>query len=144
MISNLTQMKTNELTGLILDCAFETHTELGPGLYESVYETCLEYEFQENGLLYHRQKPINISYRGKMLDAGFRADFMVEDKVIVEIKAVETLSNLHLSQMLTYLKLTNREIGLLINFNVQSLRFGIKRVLNKYYTGESDIIHGFR
>ena len=79
-----------------------------------------------------------------MLDAGFRADFMVEDKVIVEIKAVETLSNLHLSQMLTYLKLTNREIGLLINFNVQSLRFGIKRVLNKYYTGESDIIHGFR
>ena len=123
-------MSVDDLTGRIIGCAMRVHTVLGAGLLESAYEACLCYELQKAGLKVEQQKPIPLIYEEVKLDCGYRLDLLVEDRIIVEIKAVESISPLASAQLLTYLKLYNRKIGLLINFNVQHLRDGIKRIAN--------------
>jgi GxxExxY protein len=118
----------NKITGEIIGAAMTVHTELGPGLLESIYEVCLIKELQLKGLKVDRQVPIPVIYRGEQLEAGFRIDLLVEDKVVVELKAAEKLLPIHEAQVLTYLKLTNQRLGLLLNFNVVSMQDGIKRV----------------
>lgn len=122
-------MTINELTGLILKKAFEVHSELGPGLLESAYEECLCYELAQCGLLVERQKALPILYKGIKVDAGYRMDIVVDNCVIIELKSVETLHPIHTAQLLTYLKLSKLRYGLLINFNVKSLKDGIKRYI---------------
>lgn len=124
-------MNENELSHLILQCAFTVHTELGPGLLESAYEECLFYELQQNGLFVEKQKSLPLIYKEVKLEAGYRLDLIVNNKVIVEIKAVESLNDIHLAQVITYLKLSGCKLGLLLNFNVKSLKQGIKRVVNQ-------------
>lgn len=123
-------MSENELSKVVLDCAMKVHTELGPGLLESVYEACLEFELKNRGISVERQKPIPVEYQNVKLDCGFRLDLFVESKVILELKAVDSLNDIHLAQTLTYLKLTGCKLALLINFNVVHLKNGIKRVVN--------------
>jgi GxxExxY protein len=118
-----------ELTGSILHCAYKVHSVLGPGLLESAYEECLQYELDKAGLIVIKQKPMPLIYEEKKLDLGYRIDLFVEGKVIIEIKSVEALNPVHLAQIMTYLKLSKCKIGFLINFNVQSLKDGIKRVI---------------
>jgi GxxExxY protein len=118
-----------ELTSSILHCAYKVHSELGPGLLESAYEECLHYEIDKIGLFVIKQKPMPLVYEEKKLDLGYRIDRFVEGKVIIEIKSVDTLNPVHFAQLLTYLKLSGCGIGFLINFNVQSLKDGIKRVI---------------
>jgi GxxExxY protein len=120
----------NAIAREIVDAAFRIHTTLGPGLLESVYEIVLAYELTRRGLSFVRQQPIPVVYENVRIDAGFRADFIVEDKVIVEIKSVEALAPVHRKQVLTYLRLANKRLGLLINFNVELIKDGIKRVAN--------------
>ncbi len=114
----------------ILDCSFKVHTALGPGLLESAYEECLYYELNQSGLSVQKQKALPLVYRDVKLDAGYRIDLLVENKVIIEIKSVETLADIHLAQILTYLKLSKCKLGLLVNFNIKHLKNGIKRVIN--------------
>ncbi len=123
-------MSNDDLTGRIIGCAMKVHTVLGAGLLESAYEACLCYELRKAGLKVEQQKPIPLIYEEVNLDCGYRLDLLVEDRIIVEIKAVESLNPLAFAQLLTYLKLYNRKIGLIINFNVQHLRDGIKRIAN--------------
>ncbi len=123
-------MTENELSKKIVDLCFKIHKTLGPGLFESVYEEVLCIELNRSNLQYSRQKPINISYENIPLNIGFITDIIVEDKVIIEIKSVETLKAVHHKQLLTYLKLTNLKLGLLINFNTNLLKDGIKRIVN--------------
>lgn len=118
-----------ELTGLILKCAYKVHTALGPGLLESAYEECLFYELDKKGLDVIKQKPMPLVYEDKKLDLGYRIDLMVDNKIILEIKSVDALNPVHLAQLMTYLKLSGCRIGFLINFNVQSLKEGIKRII---------------
>ena len=118
-----------ELTGKIVDCAFSVHKSLGPGLLESAYEECLQYELDECGLSALKQIPMPLVYKNKKLDIGYRIDLIVEKKVIIEVKAVEALNPVHLAQLMTYLKLSGCRIGLLINFNVQFLKDGIRRII---------------
>ena len=122
-------MEINELTGLILAKAYEVHTILGPGLLKSTYEECLCHELALCGLHIERQKALPIIYKNIKLDAGYRLDIIVNSSVIIELKAVETLNPIHTSQLLTYLKLSHIRYGLLINFNVKSLKEGIKRYI---------------
>jgi GxxExxY protein len=124
-------MNGNELSKIIVDCCFKIHNKLGAGLLESVYEEVLSYELSRNQLQYERQKFIPITYDGIQMDMGFRADIIVENKVIVEIKSVELLLPVHHKQLITYLKLTNLKLGLLVNFNVNLIKDGIKRIVNK-------------
>lgn len=112
-----------------MDCCFAVHRNLGPGLLESIYEICLEHEFKKRGLAYQRQLMLPVHYDGIELDAGLRLDFLVEDEIVLELKAVESLLPLHQAQLLTYLKLTNKHLGLLINFNTALLKQGFKRVI---------------
>ncbi len=123
-------MDENEISRVILDCAFFVHRTYGPGLLESVYETVLAYELQDRGLQIKVQRPIGFTHRGVRMDIGFRADIIVCEKVIIEIKSVEFLAPVHPKQLLTYLRLTDLKLGLLINFNVALLKDGIKRVVN--------------
>jgi GxxExxY protein len=123
-------MKTNEITQIILDAAFHVHTELGPGLLESVYEIVLAHELKKHGLRVERQKPIPIRYEELTFEEGFRADLLVEDKVIVELKSVEVLAPVHPKQVLTYLRLSGRKVGLLLNFGTVRLKDGIERIIN--------------
>ncbi len=123
-------MSNDDLTGRIIGCAMKVHTVLGAGLLESAYEACLCYELKKADLKVEQQKPIPLIYEEVKLDCGYRLDLLVEDRIIVEIKAVESLNPLASAQLLTYLKLYNRKIGLLINFNVQHLKDGIKRIAN--------------
>jgi len=123
-------MTENELSHQIIGCAMKVHSELGPGLLESSYEHCLYYELLQCGLFVEMQKPLPLIYYDVKLDAGYRVDLLVENKVIIEIKAIEAFNDIHLAQVLTYLKLSKCKLGLLINFNVTSLKFGIKRVVN--------------
>lgn len=116
------------LTGKIIGAAIDIHRELGPGLLESAYEACLIYELQLKKLKVESQKPIPIFYKDVMLDCGYRADLIVEGQVIVEIKSVSNLSSIHEAQLLSYLKLSDCKIGLLINFNVKYLKEGIRRM----------------
>ena len=120
-------MDNYDLTGIILKKAYEVHTALGPGLLESTYEECLCYELSMYGLKVERQKTLPIEYKGIKIENGYRLDIVVEDKVVIELKSVETLLPIHTAQLLTYLKLSKIKYGLLINFNVKSLKEGIKR-----------------
>ena len=123
-------MELNDITGHIVDASMKVHTELGPGLLESAYEACLAYELTKRGLKAVSQLALPVKYDGIELDAGYRIDLLVEDRVIVELKAVEKTTPLHEAQLLSYLKLSNKKIGLLINFNVVRLKDGIKRMAN--------------
>jgi GxxExxY protein len=116
-----------EVTDRIIAAAIKVHRTLGPGLLESAYQTCLAREFEFSGIPFEREKPVVVQYRGVALECGYRLDFVVEEKVIVELKALESLDPLHEAQLLTYLKLTGLKVGLLINFNVPLLRNGIVR-----------------
>ena len=120
-------MDNYNLTGIILQKAFEVHTALGPGLLESTYEECLCHELALYGFKVERQKSLPIEYKGIKIENGYRLDIVVEDKVVIELKSVETLLPIHSAQLLTYLKLSKIKHGLLINFNVKSLKEGIKR-----------------
>ena len=124
-------MTDEQIFKKILDCSFTVHTELGPGLLESAYEECLFYELKQNGLKVEKQKALPLVYKEIKLDAGYRIDLLVENKVIVELKAIEgNFHDVHLAQTLTYLKLGKFKLGLLINFNVPLLKNGIRRVIN--------------
>jgi GxxExxY protein len=118
-----------ELTSSILKCAFRVHSKLGPGLLESAYEECLHYELEKVGLSVIKQKPMPLIYEEKKLDIGYRIDLFVESKVILEIKSVEAINPVHFAQLMTYLKLSDCRVGFLINFNVASLKDGIKRII---------------
>lgn len=123
-------MNENAIAQQIVDAAFRIHTTLGPGLLESVYDAVLAYELGRRGLHITRQQPIAVIYEGVRIDAGFRADLIVEDKVIVEIKSVEVLAPVHRKQLLTYLRLADKRLGLLINFHVALIKDGITRIVN--------------
>ncbi len=123
-------MRENEITGEIVDVAYKIHTQLGPGLLESVYESVMAYELRRRRLIFERQKSIPIIYEGVHLEEGFRADFIVEDLVIVELKSVETIAPVYKKQLLTYLRLAHKHLGLLINFNTDLIKNGITRVVN--------------
>jgi GxxExxY protein len=118
-----------ELTSSILSCAYRVHTALGPGLLESAYEECLHYELDKKDILVIKQKPMPLIYEDRKLDLGYRIDLFVEGKVVIEVKSVEALNPIHLAQLMTYLKLSKCRIGFLINFNVESLKDGIRRVI---------------
>ncbi|HOW31320.1 MAG TPA: GxxExxY protein [Bacteroidales bacterium] len=120
----------NELSGIIIGCAIEVHKQLGPGLLESAYQECLYYELSKAGLKVTKEKPMPIVYKEVRLDHGYRIDLLVEDKVVVEIKSVESFTDVHTAQVLTYLKLGNYKLGLLLNFYVSVMKSGIKRVIN--------------
>jgi GxxExxY protein len=123
-------MHENELSAIIVDCCYRIHKKLGPGLLESVYEEVLCYELREAGLLFLRQSGIPIYYNELILELGFRADIIVEEKVIIEIKSVESLAPVHKKQLVTYLKLTGLKLGLLINFNEALIKDGLVRIVN--------------
>lgn len=124
------RMRLNDISGQIIDAAMRVHTALGPGLLESAYEACLKYELEKRGLKVKQQVGLPVIYDGVRIDLGYRLDLLVENEVIVELKAVETLSPVHEAQLLSYLKLSGKKIGLLINFNVSRLKDGIRRVVN--------------
>ena len=119
----------NKITHTVIGAAIAVHRELGPGLLESTYEACLAYELHELGLKIERQKALPVRYRGVCLDCGYRIDLLVQDEVIVELKAIERLESIHEAQLLSYLKLSGCKVGLLINFNVKVLRNGIRRMV---------------
>lgn len=123
-------MTENELSRVVFDCALKVHRTLGPGLLESAYEECLSYELLNANIFVERQKVLLIVYESIKLDAGYRLDLMIERKVIIELKAVETLTDVHLAQVMTYLRLSGCRLGLLINFNVTLLKNGMRRVVN--------------
>jgi len=119
----------NEITETVIGAAIAVHRELGPGLLESAYEACLAYELTERGLKVERQKGLPVIYRGVLLDCGYRIDLLVEGQVVVELKTVERVESIHEAQLLSYLKLSGCNVGLLINFNVKVLKNGIKRLV---------------
>ena len=123
-------MTENEISQIIINAAIEVHKFLGPGLLEKSYELCLLYELRLAGLKTERQKIIPIRYKGVTINAGYRIDLLVENKVIIELKAIEAIHPIHFAQLLTYLKLTECKLGLLLNFNVPLLKDGIKRIVN--------------
>ena len=120
-------MELNELTYKIIGCAYDVHKALGPGLLESTYEKCLCFELEKLGIKYEKQKELPINYKGMPIDNGYRIDIMVEDKIVIELKSVEILQPIHSAQLMTYLKLSQKKLGLLINFNVTNLQNGIRR-----------------
>ena len=124
--------RENEITSLVIGYAIEVHRVLGPGLLESAYEECLCYELAQSGTRFLRQVPLPVRYKGVALDCGYRMDLLLEDLVIVEIKAVEALAPIHEAQLLTYLKLAQKPVDLLINFNVPVLKQGLKRIVNHF------------
>ena len=121
--------KYSELTSKIIGCAIEVHKALGPGLLESAYEECLAYELQKAGLRIERQKALPVVYKDIKLDCGYRIDILVENAVVLELKSIDAVSPVHEAQILTYLKFSEREIGLLINFNVTLLKNGLKKYI---------------
>jgi GxxExxY protein len=123
-------MNENELSNVIIGCAIKVHSNLGPGLLESSYEECLYYELCKEGLKVEKQKPLPLIYEEVKMEVGYRVDLLVEKKVVIEVKAVEALNDVHMAQVLTYLKLNKNKLGLLINFNVSLLKHGIKRIVN--------------
>lgn len=122
-------MIENKLSNIILGCAIEVHKQLGPGLLESAYQECLFYELNNVGLTVQKEKALPIAYKDLKLDHGYRIDLLVENKVVIEIKTVESFNDVHLAQVLTYLKLGNYKLGLLLNFHVTTLKNGIRRVI---------------
>jgi GxxExxY protein len=123
-------MTENEISKVIVNTSFEIHKDLGPSLFESVYEEILSYELNRQGLKVQRQKEVAVLWKELKMDIGFRADLIVNDKVILEIKSIEAIAPVHKKQLLTYLKLTDKKLGLLINFNVALLKNGITRIVN--------------
>jgi len=123
-------MTENELSKIVFNCALKVHQNLGPCLLESAYEECLFYELMKTGLDIQKQKGLPLVYEDVKLDIGYRIDIIIENKLILEIKSVEALNDIHFAQLLTYLKLTNCKLGILINFNVLLIKNGIKRVVN--------------
>ena len=123
-------MKENEIAKEVVDAAFRVHTKLGPGLLESVYEVVLAHEIKKRGLSVIRQKPVPVKYDNMVFNKGFRADIVVEDSVILELKSIEATSPVHKKQLLTYLRLTDKKLGLLINFGAPLITHGISRIVN--------------
>ena len=121
----------NQLSSRIISAAIEVHKNLGPGLLESAYEECLCHELSIQGLLFEKQKPLSIDYKGKKLDCGYRLDIIVEKAVIIELKSCEKIEPIHKAQLLTYLKLSELNLGLILNFNVPLMRDGIVRIVNE-------------
>ena len=124
--------KINRITEKIIGCAIEIHRNLGPGLLESAYEECLCYELKQVGLEFKRQVPLPVIYKGINLECGYRMDIVIEDLVIVEIKAIERILPVHEAQLLSYLKIYNKKVGLLMNFHVPILKSGLKRIVNNF------------
>ena len=125
-------MTNYELTQKVIGCAMKVHSGLGPGLLESAYQECLCFELLRSGLYVEKQKPMPLIYSEVKLDCGYRVDIMVERRLILEIKSVEAINDIHLAQVLTYLRLANCRLALILNFNVLHLREGIRRVVNQY------------
>lgn len=123
-------MTENEISKIVFECALKVHKTLGPGLLESAYEECMFYELKKSSLKVEKQKALPLVYEEVKLDVGYRIDIIVEDKFIVEIKSAEALNDIHLAQLLTYLRLSDCKLGLLINFNVKLLKEGVRRVVN--------------
>ena len=123
-------MTENEIAKIVFKCALNVHKELGPGVYENAYEECLFYELEKSGLKVEKQKQLPLVYKEVKMELGYRVDIMVENKFIIEIKAVKELTDIHLAQILTYLRLSKCKLGMLINFNVKLLKNGVKRVIN--------------
>jgi len=123
-------MNENELSNVVIGCAMRVHSSLGPGLLESAYEACLHYELINVGFRVEGQKALPLVYHTVKLECGYRVDLLVEGKLIIEVKAVDALNDVHLAQVLTYLRLLNCKLGLLMNFNVLHMKDGIKRVVN--------------
>lgn len=123
-------MTENEISKIVFECALKVHKTLGPGLLESAYEECMFYELKKSNLKVEKQKALPLVYEEVKLDVGYRIDIIVEDKFIVEIKSVEALNDIHLAQLITYLRLSDCKLGLLINFNVKLLKEGVRRVVN--------------
>jgi GxxExxY protein len=124
--------KLDHITDTIIHCAIDVHKALGPGLLESAYEACLAFELVEHGLKIERQRPLPVIYRDVKLDCGYRLDILVEESVIIEIKVVEQLIPIHKAQLLSYLRLSECVVGLLINFNVKALKDGVIRLVNNF------------
>jgi len=122
-------MTENEISKIILDCAFKVHTALGPGLLEKVYQECLAFELEQEGLKVEKEKPMPLVYEDIKFDCGYRIDLLVENKVVIELKVVETFNDVHIAQTLTYMKLSECKLGLLLNFYTKSLKDGIKRLI---------------
>jgi len=122
-------MNVEEVFKKVLDCSFQVHSSLGPGLLESAYLECLFYELTQNGLNVEKQKPLPLVYKAIKLEIGYRIDLLIENQIVVEIKSVEALCDIHVAQILTYMKLSGCRLGLLANFNVRHLKDGIKRVI---------------
>lgn len=125
-------MEINAITGKIVDTAYKLHTALGPGLLESVYEKCLEMDLREAGLEVRSQVGVPLKYKDLIFETGYRLDLLVENTVIIEIKSIENLAPVHFSQLITYLKLYNKPVGFLINFNNKSLKDGFHRLVNNF------------
>jgi len=123
-------MTENEISNIVIGSAIEVHKQLGPGLLESAYQECLAYELKQKGLKVLREVPMPIVYKEIKLDHGYRLDLLVNSKVVIEIKSVEFISDIHEAQLLTYLKLGNFKLGLLLNFHTTVLKNGIKRMVN--------------
>jgi GxxExxY protein len=123
-------MSENEIATKVIGCAIEVHRALGPGLLESTYQQCLFYKLKKEGLQVVKEKPIPLVFEEVQLECGYRIDLLVENKVVIELKSVEDLNDIHMAQTITYLKLGNYKLGLLINFNVLLLKKGIRRVVN--------------
>lgn len=123
-------MTENEISAIVVDVCYKMHVKLGPGLLESVYEAILYYELTKKGLFVERQKILPVIWDEIKLDIGFRADLIIENKLILEIKSIEKITEVHAKQVMTYLKITNIKLGLLINFNVPLIKFGITRIAN--------------
>ena len=128
-------MTENEVAKQVVDVAYKIHTGFGPGLLESVYETIMAYELQKRGLQVIRQQPIPVVYEDIRMELGFRADLIIENRVVVEVKSVEAIAPVHKKQLLTYLRLTDKRLGLLINFNVDLIKGGITLVVNGLQEG---------
>lgn len=128
----------NHLTQSVIAAALRVHTALGPGLLESTYEACLTFELEDRGIAVERQKALPVMYRDRPIECGYRLDLLVEDSVVVELKSVEAIERIHMAQLLTYLKLSHYPVGLLINFNVTSLKNGIRRMV--YTPPRNDVI----
>lgn len=134
-------MEINRLTDAIIGAAIAVHRELGPGLLESTYQSCLTFELANRNVRFLTQKAIPVMYKGIRVDCGYRADLVVENAVLVELKAIERFEPIHVAQMITYLRLSGYRAGLLINFNVELLKFGVRRFLHGYPADTTEQAH---
>ena len=125
-----TNISENEISKIVYESGYLVHKTLGPGLLESAYEECMFYELSQTGLLVEKQKPIPLIYKEVKLDVGYRLDLLIEKKIVIEIKSIESLNDIHMAQILTYLRLSGCKLGMLINFNTVQFKHGVKRVIN--------------